>query len=99
MQTGTKVDGYEVLAVVAKNASELVGVSQQAFSAAVRNSEIGRTQMKRYFLKEKSTSLAINPDSDDTTKKSCCAIFLKDLPLGTSSLLQQCKTLHEIAVN
>ena len=52
MRTQTEVDGEEVLAVYAKKACEHLNVSPAAFTFAVRKSGIGRTQIKRHFLKE-----------------------------------------------
>ena len=91
MRTQTEVDGEEVLAVYAKKACEHLNVSPAAFTFAVRKSGIGRTQIKRHFLKEGSGSVIVKQGSDDCTNQSCCAIFLKDLPVNIYSVLRDRK--------
>ena len=54
MRTQTEVDGEEVLAVYTKKACDYLSVSPTAFTFAERKSGIGKTQIKRHFLKEGS---------------------------------------------
>ena len=91
MRTQTEVDGEGVLAVYVKKACEHLNVSPAAFTFAVRKSGIGRTQIKRHFIKEGSGSVIVKQGSDDCTNRSCCAVFLKDLPDNIRCQLRECE--------
>ena len=95
MRTQTEVEGKEVLAVYTKKACELISVTPAAFTLAVRKSGLGRTQIKKHFLKEGcgSAVVCVQQRSDNTVNRSCCAIFLKEIPADICSTLKMCKFL------
>ena len=79
MRTQTEVEGREVIAVYAKQASTHLKITPAAFTIAVRKSGIGKTQEKRYFLARECKDRFIKKDIN-TVRQSCCAVFLDALP-------------------
>ena len=87
MRTETELGGKEMFCVWVKEAAKYLSMSGPAFTTAVRESGIGKTQEKRDFLKKESKDDFIKKTCN-SCRQNCVAVYLCSLPVNLAALLK-----------